>query len=99
MESDDPEIKSYIIEVSNDHMRAILTNVKLLIDSDAEVPTWNLKTKPKDEEEGDEDLGHDEYDEEEADEEEEKADEEVKANEKNNKKVIEDYDAMEEDKY
>eukprot|EP01033_Poteriospumella_lacustris_P005135 gene5135-3663_t len=105
IEADDPEIKTYVIEVSNFQMRAILTNIKLINNCDVEIPTWKLKPKPKDDEDEDdeEDLGQDKYEEEEGEEEEgeeeegEYEEEEEEPVKKPVKKIKKVFDEMDED--
>lgn len=54
--SDDPEVKTYIVEVTNSYMKALLTNIQLLsISDEVEVKTWKLRPKPTEDEEDEED--------------------------------------------
>jgi hypothetical protein len=62
---DDAETKTYIIEVNNQHIRMVLTNNKLIVDKDIEIPTWlwynedDKKNEDEDEDDEEEEMDED----------------------------------------
>eukprot|EP01033_Poteriospumella_lacustris_P013327 gene13327-9548_t len=90
--SEDAETKTYIIEVNNQHIRMVLTNNKLIVDKDIEIPTWFWYNENDDKKNEDEDEDDEEGEEEEGEYEEEEEEEPVKKPVKKTKKIIDEMD-------